>query len=177
MCRGKFEPFFTALSCTTMFEVVRSLMADVTLSLDLAEKITSPTLREAIIGASQAALLEAGHQLTKKKYVLPKSPKVVSHAVHAVHAMHAMHAMPARPAYVPWTPAKTDFSSFRSTLVTFLRESFPERNPKVNLAEAGKLWTLYKDAGSLDEAISCAKMAVTSSLPETRLRSVSEESI
>ena len=174
MCRGKFEPFFTALSCTTMFEVVRSLMADVTLSLDLAEKITSPTLREAIIGASQAALLEAGHQLTKKKYVLPKSPKVGSHAMHAVQAMPAM---PARPAYVPWTPAKTDFSSFRSTLVTFLRESFPERNPKVNLAEAGKLWTLYKDAGSLDEAISCAKMAVTSSLPETRLRSVSEESI
>jgi hypothetical protein len=62
-------------------------------------------------------------------------------------------------------------------MVSFLRESFPERNPKVNLAEAGKLWTMYKDAGSLDEIIRCAKMAVISSTSESRLRSVSEESI
>lgn len=140
-----------------MFEPVYSMMEDVKQCLELAEKINSASLREAIIAASRDALADSAELLPKKKrYVLPKSPTL-------------------RAKYTPWTPAKSDLNAFRSEMLIFLRERFPERNPKANMAEVPKLWMMYKDAGSLKEILECAKSAVVS---ETgRLRSMSEESV
>lgn len=138
-----------------MFDAVRALMTDVTTCLDIVEKITSPTLREAVLTGSHDALLEAASQLVpKKKYVLPKTQKALATLT-----------------------TKTDSSSFRSVILAFLRESFPERNPKVNAADASKLWTMYKDVGPLDDIIKYAKADISSSGVEMRLRSTSEESI
>ena len=75
-----------------------------------------------------------------------------------------------------WAPAKADLNAFRSEMLIFLRETFPERNPKANMAEVPKLWMMSKEAGSLEEIIKCAKAAVTS-VSEGRLRSLSEESV
>jgi len=151
-----------------MFDAVYSLMEDVKQCLQLAEKIGSPTLRSAIVAASHRALTEAAEHLPKepkeepkKRYVLPAKP---------------MTAKPTRPrANMPWTPSKTDLNAFRSEMLIFLREAFPERNPKANMAEVAYLWTMSKEAGSMEEIIKCAKEAVNSA--SGRLRSLSEESV
>jgi hypothetical protein len=151
-----------------MFEAVYSLMEDVKQCLQLAEKLESPTLRSAIVTASHDALLSATDHLPraepKKRYILPVKPMTAK-------------PLPPRPrANMPWAPTKTDLNAFRSEMLIFLREAFPERNPKANLAEVAYLWTMSKEAGSIEEIIKCAKAAVTSA-SEGRLRSLSEESV
>ena len=151
-----------------MFEAVYSLMEDVKQCLQLAEKLESPTVRSAIVAASHDALLEASSRLPraepKKRYVLPAKPMTAK-------------PLPPRPrSNMPWTPTKTDLNAFRSEMLIFLREAFPERNPKTNLAEVAYLWTMSKEAGNLEEIIKCAKATVASA-SEGRLRSMSEESV
>ena len=146
-----------------MFDAVYSLMDDVKQCLQLAEKLESPNLRTAVVTASHEALIEAATHLSKtqpkKRYVLPVKP---------------VTAKAPRP-NTPWAPTKTELNAFRSEMLIFLREAFPERNPKANLAEVAYLWTMSKEAGSLEEIIKCAKEAVNSA--SGRLRSMSEESV
>jgi hypothetical protein len=147
-----------------MFEAVYSLMEDVKHCLQLAEKIKCPNIRSAIIDASHDALMGAADHLPKtepkKRYILPVKPKT----------------QPLLRPNMPWTATKTDLNTFRSEMLIFLRQTFPERNPKANMAEVAYLWTMSKDAGTLDDIINCAKLAVTSA-SEGRLRSMSEEAV
>jgi hypothetical protein len=147
-----------------MFDAVYSLMEDVKQCLQVAEKVNCPTLRSAIVEASHDALIAAADRLPKtepkKRYILPVKPKI----------------QPVSRPNMPWTPTKADLNTFRSEMLIFLREAFPERNPKANMAEVAYLWTMSKEAGTLEDIIKCAKLAVTSA-SEDRLRSMSEEAV
>jgi len=157
-----------------MFEAVYSLMEDVRQCLQLAEKLNSPTMRSAIVTASHAALIEATTHLPKAE---PKAePKPEPKRRYIVKPMTGKTLPPRPRPNTPWAPTKTDLNAFRSEMLSFLREAFPERNPKANMGEVAYLWTMSKDAGSLDDIINCAKLAV-SSAAEGRLRSLSEESV
>ena len=164
-----------------MFGAVYSLMEDVKQCLQLAEKINSPNLRSAIVSASHDALIEASGHLPKAD--AEPGPKAEAEPEPKAKAPPKRHYIiksmtgktPPRP-NTPWAPTKTDLNAFRSEMLIFLRECFPERNPKANMAEVAYLWTMSKDAGSLEDIINCAKLAVTSAA-EGRLRSLSEESV
>ena len=58
-------------------------------------------------------------------------------------------------------------------MLSFLRGAVPDRNHKANLAEVAKLWSMYKEAGTLKEVIACAKEAVISA--SSPLESMSDE--
>jgi len=148
-----------------MLNSVRSLIRDVERILDIAEQTSHAPLRVTLSHTAQTTLQEAAALLAeppKRKYTLPK----------AVVKPEAL-----RPTFTPWARKKSDYDAFRSEILSFLRGAAPQRHHKANLAETAKLWSMFKENGSLDEVIQCAKAEVTNAEQAvTRLRSMSEES-
>lgn len=132
-----------------------SILADAILCLQTADKLNSDSLRNAILAAVREKLTEVVDSLPKpKRYILkPKDD-----------ALRASHT--------PWT-IKSEINAFRSEMLSFLRGAVPDRNHKANLAEVAKLWSMYKEAGTLKEVIACAKEAVISA--SSPLESMSDE--
>jgi hypothetical protein len=130
-----------------------SILADAILCLETADKLNSDSLRNAILAAVREKLTEVVDSLPKpKRYVL--KPKET------------------RSDHTPWT-IKSEINAFRSEMLSFLRGAVPDRNHKANLAEVAKLWSMYKEAGTLKEVIACAKEAVISA--SSPLESMSDE--
>lgn len=128
------------------------LLADAIICIDAAHKLSSESLRNTILVAVREKLVEVIDTLPKpKKYILKPKDERADHT--------------------PWT-IKSEINAFRSEMLSFLRGAVPDRNHKANLAEVAKLWSMYKDAGTLKEIIDCAKQAVINA---SSLESMSDE--
>ena len=131
---------------------ILSLLDDAKNTVNFAQTLNSEGMRTAILMAAREGLLEAVALLPKpKKYILPA--KSNDKAV--------------RTEYTPWSPKKADHEAFLSEILSWLRGAFPARAHRDNMAEAHKLWTMHKDAGSLKEVIECAKAAVSDLMPSS----------
>jgi hypothetical protein len=124
---------------------VLSLIEDAKNTVSFAHTLNSEGMRTAILMAAREGLMEAASLLPKpKKYIIP---------VKSV-----------RNEYTPWSPKKADHEAFLAEMLSWLRGAVPGRAHKENMAEAHRLWTMHKDAGSLKEVIETAKASVSDSV-------------
>lgn len=153
---------------TDMIEAVLSLHSDIGLVLDTAKRLTDPSLQHSLLvaaGTGAAALKRLLPQdKPQRRYVLRPSieeeagPEAAPPEV-TLGELRQAFKEGKRAAYTPWD-RKTSWDLFRSVILSYLRGAVPTRDHRENLAETAKLWSAYKEAPTVEEAIQCAKEAI-----------------
>jgi len=131
-----------------MSELFREVLADATNLSELADKVTHPPVRLAILEAARKTLEHAIDLLpteVHRKYILPKN----------VELELAPAATP-REKFTPWSLKKVDHNSFKRDILSFLRGAHKERKPTENMKEMHKLWEMFKHLPTVEESIRCA---------------------
>jgi hypothetical protein len=151
-----------------MIEAVLSLHADIGLVLDTAKRLSDPSLQHSLLvaaGTGATALKKLlPQEKPQRRYVLRPSieeeaePEAAPAKV-TVGELRQAFKESKRAAYTPWD-RKTSWDLFRSVILSYLRGAVPTRDHRENLAETAKLWSAYKEAPTVEEAIQCAKEAI-----------------
>lgn len=150
-----------------MSELFREVIADATSLSQLADKVTHPPVRLAILEAARKTLEHAidllPTEVQKKKYILPK--KVQFELGLAPAPAPGLAPAPApgpgpaptsREKFTPWSLKKVDHNSFKRDILSFLRGAYKERKPTENMKEMHKLWEMFKHLPTVEESIRCA---------------------
>ena len=134
-----------------MSDLFREVLADATSLSQLADKVTHPPVRLAILEAARKTLEHAidllPTEVQKKKYILPKK---------VAFEVDPAPATTSREKFTPWSLKKVDHNSFKRDILSFLRGAYKERKPTENMKEMHKLWEMFKHLPTVEESIQCA---------------------
>jgi len=138
-----------------MSDLFREVLADATSLSQLADKVTHPPVRLAILEAARKTLEHAidllPTEVQKKKYILPKKVELELAA-----APVPAPTPTSREKFTPWSLKKVDHNSFKRDILSFLRGAHKERKPTENMKEMHKLWEMFKHLPTVEESIQCA---------------------
>lgn len=171
-----------------MIDSVIALNSDIGLVLDTAKRLSDPSLQHSLLvaaGTGAGALKRLLPQdKPQRRYIIQPSKEAQAEAEAEAEAEAQAEAPQAeagvtigalrqalrqskRAAYTPWT-RKSDWGTFSSEILSYLRGAVPTRPHAQNLAETAKLWAAYKEAPTVEEAIHCAKEAIQSANVDLR---------
>ena len=143
-----------------MSELFREVLADATSLSQLADKVTHPPVRLAILEAARKTLEHAIDLLpteVHRKYILPKNVEFeLGLAPAPGPAAAAAPGATSREKFTPWSLKKVDHNSFKRDILSFLRGAYKERKPTENMKEMHKLWEMFKHLPTVEESIRCA---------------------
>ena len=144
-----------------MSELFREVIADATSLSQLADKVTHPPVRLAILEAARKTLEHAidllPTEVQKKKYILPKKVQFeLGLAPAPGSGPAAAPGATSREKFTPWSLKKVDHNSFKRDILSFLRGAHKERKPTENMKEMHKLWEMFKHLPTVEESIRCA---------------------
>jgi len=177
-----------------MIDSVIALNSDIGLVLDTAKRLSDPSLQHSLLvaaGTGAGALKRLLPQdKPQRRYIIQPSKEAQAEAeaeavaeaeaeaqaeaqapqaeaAVTIGALRQALRQSKRAAYTPWT-RKSDWGTFSSEILSYLRGAVPTRPHAQNLAETAKLWAAYKEAPTVEEAIHCAKEAIQSANDDLR---------